>query len=200
MRHRRTRSCAVLALQIHHHAWREEEGRASKHLHCKREEERPDHVVGIECAAGETACHVSDDEENPAISGMVRPAEEAWISEGGDLRKQISIRDVSMRRRGITYDRSSDHSRVELRKANSNGEADLPSLCKRQQSDDCEGPGARPLSRLIPRPRDECHDEKKQPLDEGRQDQPASFPRSDLVRKLSEYKTSNHEAEQDVLV
>lgn len=96
VRHRHTRSCTVLALQIHHHARREEEGRASKHLHCKREEERPDHVVGIECAAGETSCHVGDDEEDPAISGMVRPAEETWVAEGGDLRGWMSILEMKL--------------------------------------------------------------------------------------------------------
>ena len=100
MRHRHAHPCAVLALQIHHHARRQEEGRTSKYLHRKREEECPDHVVSVERAAGETTCDVSDDEKDSAISGMVRPAEEAWVSKGGDLREQISIRDVSTRRRG----------------------------------------------------------------------------------------------------
>lgn len=70
----------------------------------------------------------------------------------------------------IAYDCSGDHGRVEFCKTDSNCEADLSGLGKGQQAYDCEGPGARPCSRLIPRPRDECHDEDKQRLDEGCQD------------------------------
>jgi hypothetical protein len=62
MRHRHAHPCIILALQIHHHARRQEERRASKHLHPEREEERPDHVVRVERAAGETARDVGDDE------------------------------------------------------------------------------------------------------------------------------------------
>jgi hypothetical protein len=93
MRHRHARPRAILTLQIHHHARRQQERRASKHLHPEREEERPDHVVGVERAAGETARDVRDDEQDPAVAGVVGPAEEAGVSEGGDLNVSISMRD-----------------------------------------------------------------------------------------------------------
>ena len=98
MRDRHAHLCTVLALQIHHHARREEESRTGKHFHCEREEESPDHVVGVERAAGKATCDISDDEKDSAISGMVRPAEEAWVSEGGDLSVSISIRDDGQRK------------------------------------------------------------------------------------------------------
>jgi hypothetical protein len=93
MRHRHARPRAILALQIHHHARRQQERRAGKHLHPEREEERPDHVVGVERAAGETARDVRDDEQDPAVAGVVGPAEEARVAEGGDLDVLISMRD-----------------------------------------------------------------------------------------------------------
>jgi hypothetical protein len=100
MRHRHPCPCAILALQIHHHARRQQERRASKHLHPEREEERPDHVVSVECTAGETARNVGDDEEDSSVSGVVGPAEEAGVSEGGDLNVSINTRNDSLSWRG----------------------------------------------------------------------------------------------------
>jgi hypothetical protein len=100
MRHRHPRPCTILTLQIHHHARRQQERRASKHLHPEREEERPDHVVSVECAAGETARDVGDDEEDSSVSGVVGPAEEAGVAEGGDLNVSISTRNDSISWRG----------------------------------------------------------------------------------------------------
>ena len=93
MRHRHPRPCTILTLQIHHHARRQQERRASKHLHPKCEEERPDHIVSVERAAGETARDVGDDEEDSSVSGVVGPAEEAGVAEGGDLRGWVSMHD-----------------------------------------------------------------------------------------------------------
>jgi hypothetical protein len=50
------------------------------------------------------------------------------------------------------------------------------------------------LPGLVAGPLDECYNEDEERLDEGCQDQPASFPRPDLVRELAEDETSNHKA------
>lgn len=85
MRNRHACPCTILCLQIHYHARREEERCAGKHLHSKGEEERPHHVVCVESTAGETARDVCENEEDSSVSGVIRPAEEAWVSKGGDL-------------------------------------------------------------------------------------------------------------------
>lgn len=87
----------------------------------------------------------------------------------------------------IAYDCSSDHGCVELCEADADGKADLASLGKGQEAYDCECLGTRPFPGVFTRPCDECDDEDEKRLDERGQDQPASFSRSDAVRKLSEY-------------
>jgi len=91
MRHRHACPRTILRLQIHDHTRREEESRASEHLHAESEEERPNHVVCVERTASETAGDVEDDEQDATVSGVVRPAEEAWVSKGGDLGVSVSM-------------------------------------------------------------------------------------------------------------
>jgi len=94
----------------------------------------------------------------------------------------------------IAYDCSGDHGCVELREADPNGKADLSGLGKGQQAYDCECPGTCSFPGVLARACDECNDEDEHRLYECRQDQPASLPRSNAMRKLSEHETSNDEA------
>ena len=102
MRHWCASALVILFLQVCDHAWCKEETCADEKLHPECKEESTGRVVCIECTASEASREIGNNEEYATVTCMVRPAKDAWVSKGGDLKLTVSVlRGSEMEVRGV---------------------------------------------------------------------------------------------------
>lgn len=82
MRDRCTFSLVVLLFQVRNHARCEEKRCADEHLHTECKEECPGGVVCVQRTTSEASSEICDDEEYAAVTRVIVPVKDAWVSKG----------------------------------------------------------------------------------------------------------------------